>query len=87
MPHAAAEPPPCSLNGDRRCVGSVCVCVCDPQWAGDECERLNLLPADPTAGLSRGLSFVIDSGAQLPITLHLIPLSPSTRARVQTCAR
>jgi hypothetical protein len=47
--HAAfATPPPCSLNGQLRLDGT---CDCDVQWEGPECERLRLLPADPSAGL------------------------------------
>lgn len=46
----------CSLNGE--CVQSSghrppfeFLCDCDPQWEGDSCERLRLLPADAGAGL------------------------------------
>lgn len=38
---------PCSLNGDL--VDGMC--RCDPQWEGDDCHLLKLLPADPHAGL------------------------------------
>jgi hypothetical protein len=37
----------CSLNGDF--VDGKC--KCDPQWDGDDCQLLKLLPADPHAGL------------------------------------
>ena len=37
----------CSLNGDF--VDGKC--KCDPQWDGDDCHLLKLLPADPHAGL------------------------------------
>jgi len=37
----------CSLNGEL--VNGRC--QCDPQWKGDDCERLNLLPAQADAGL------------------------------------
>ena len=46
------------------------------------------LPVDSrsTAGLSRGLSFVIDSGAQLPI-MPTSSLSHPPPSPFQTCAR
>ena len=37
----------CSLNGDF--IGGTC--VCDRQWTGPDCERLNLRPAAADAGL------------------------------------
>eukprot|EP01043_Picozoa_sp_COSAG02_P000668 COSAG02_NODE_13_length_57813_cov_14.298276_2_plen_352_part_00 len=37
----------CSLNGEL--VDGKC--RCDPQWEGDDCQLLKLLPADPHAGL------------------------------------
>ena len=47
------------------------------------------LPVDSrsTAGLSRGLSFVIDSGAQLPITRTLISSLTLHPSLLQICAR
>ena len=47
------------------------------------------LPVDSrsTAGLSRGLSFVIDSGAQLPITRTPHPSLTLHPSLLQTCAR
>lgn len=38
----------CSLNGDL--VDGKC--VCDSQWSGSDCERLVLLPAEPTNGFN-----------------------------------
>jgi len=56
LPLLAASPPPCSLNGAVVAGGG---CSCDPGWAGDACERLNLLPAD----LSHGANWLSDAGA------------------------
>ena len=43
-----ADTTACSYNGE--CVSGQC--KCDPEWAGEHCELLNLLPASPGAGLN-----------------------------------
>ena len=57
LPLPPAPPPPfdncskpldCQLNGVCASNGT---CACDPQWRGDRCQMLNLLPARPDAGL------------------------------------
>eukprot|EP00947_MAST-08B_sp_MAST-8B-sp1_P000645 g645.t1 len=61
-PPRALPPPPCSLNGDLDVHGA---CECDPGWVGDECQRLDLLPADPAAGLQAKGSFSSWGGSVL----------------------
>jgi hypothetical protein len=39
----------CSLNGI--CNSTSSKCMCDPQWFGDQCEYLNVLPTSPDNGL------------------------------------
>ena len=44
----------CSLNG--LCNTTSSKCICDPQWFGEQCQYLNILPTSPNNGLQSSVS-------------------------------